>query len=132
MLALEAQFPGDRMSARAVRDILRSASARVFVAERDGVFLGNLILLLPRRQRSARIYSVVVAPQARGQRIGEQLVLCAEKAARSEGRQFMKLEVRNDNVAAQALYRRLGYSADKALPQYYDDGADGVRLRKAL
>jgi ribosomal protein S18 acetylase RimI-like enzyme len=132
ILALEALFPGDRMSARSVRNLLRSDSARIFVAEHGGGCVGNLVLLLPSRWRGARVYSLVVAPELRGQRIGERLVAMAEQAAVAAGRRRMMLEVRCDNVAAQALYRRMGYAVTASLPAYYEDGGDGLRFSKPL
>jgi ribosomal protein S18 acetylase RimI-like enzyme len=44
----------------------------------------------------------------------------------------MMLEVRCDNVAAQALYRRMGYAVTASLPAYYEDGGDGLRFSKPL
>jgi ribosomal protein S18 acetylase RimI-like enzyme len=132
ILDLEAHFPSDRMSARSVRDFLRSPRACVLMAERDAMVLGNLILLLPQRWRAARIYSVVVAPAARGLGVGAKLVRAAEVAAAAAGRQAVTLEVRSDNAAARALYDKLGYGVVAELPGFYDDGADGLRLRKLL
>lgn len=132
ILELEAHFPSDRMSARSVRGFLSSAAARVLMAEADGRVIGNLILLLPARWRTARIYSVVVGPAARGLGAGRALVLAAEQVARAAGRDSVFLEVRVDNGAARAMYGKLGYEQERALPGFYDDGADGLRLRKRL
>jgi ribosomal-protein-alanine N-acetyltransferase len=132
ILDLEAQFPSDRMSARSVRDFLLSRSSRVLIATRGNENLGNLILLLPQRWRTARIYSVVVAPAARGIGIGSRLVQAAEAIAREAGREGVTLEVRVDNAAARALYEKLGYTLERELPGFYEDGADGLRLGKSL
>lgn len=132
ILALEAQFPGDRLSPQSVRRLLRSASARVWVAEHGGEVLGNLVLLVPQRTRHARIYSVVVAPQARGRGLAAALLAAAETEARALGRLRMTLEVRADNEAARALYTRCGYRCVARRPGYYDDGADGEAWHKSL
>ena len=132
IVELESHFPSDRISPRSVRGFLRSPRARVLIAERDRAVLGNLILLLPQRWRAARIYSVVVDPAARGAGVGARLVAAAEAAARAAGREAVSLEVRSDNAAAQAMYAKLGYVTAQPLPGYYDDGADGLRLRKTL
>lgn len=132
ILALEELFPSDRMPARAVRRFLSVPSAQVFVATAGSAVLGNLILLTRRGARVARIYSVVVAPAARGQGLGQRLVERGERAARACGCLRLALEVRADNAAAQALYARLGYRLQTRLPAYYDDGADGLRLLKNL
>ena len=132
ILRLEALFPSDRMSARSIRRFIASPNARVFVAMRGTELLGNLVLLLRARSTKARIYSVVVSPQARGLGIGNQLVEAAERAAKREGRDAVSLEVRTDNTAARALYAKRGYIEAQRLPGYYDDGADGSRLSRSL
>ena len=132
ILTLEELFPSDRMSLRSVRHFLKSPSARTWVAELDGAVVGNLILLTRKNSCVARVYSVVVAPQARGRRFAERLVRAAETEALALGLKQIKLEVRADNAAARALYAKLGYAEVQALPGYYDDGADGLRLCKEL
>jgi [ribosomal protein S18]-alanine N-acetyltransferase len=132
MLLLEALFPSDRMSARSIRRFIAAPGARVFVAVRGRAVLGNLVLLLRAGSRSARIYSVVVSPSARGLGIGDRLVEAGERAARAAGRQAVSLEVRADNPAARRLYAKRGYVEVRRLPGYYDDGADGLRLERAL
>ncbi len=130
ILALEAGFSTDRMSARSVRYFLTATGARVLIAELEGQVAGALIVLLRRNSAWARIYSVAVDPRWRSMGLGRQLIEAAEKQARRDGRQGMSLEVRTDNVGARALYLRLGYQEQVQLPAYYEDGAPGVRLRK--
>ncbi|MEQ1440362.1 N-acetyltransferase [Fontimonas sp. SYSU GA230001] len=130
ILALEAAFPSDRMSARSVRRFLGVPSARVLIADRAGEVAGALILLLRRNSHWARIYSVAVDPRYRGCGLGRRLVEAAHGLARRERRQGVSLEVRADNVAALGLYRGLGYVEAARLPAYYEDGAPGIRLRK--
>lgn len=132
MLALEALFPSDRMSARSIRRFIESSTARVSVAIGGDELLGNLVLLLRSNSRKARIYSVVVSPQARGLGIGSRLVDAAERTAKREGREAVSLEVRADNTAARALYAKRGYVESQRLHAYYDDGTDGFRLTRSL
>lgn len=130
ILALEAGFSSDRMSARTVRYFLSAASARVLIADRGGQVAGALILLLRRGSGWARIYSVAVDPQWRSLGLGRRLIDAAESQAQREGRHGMSLEVRIDNAGARSLYQRLGYQEVTTLPAYYEDGAPGLRLRK--
>lgn len=132
LLALELLFPSDRVSRRGWRRFLVSPRANVVVAASGGEVLGNLVLLRRAGSDKARIYSVVVAPAARGQGLGERLVAEAERIAAGEGCTAVSLEVRADNAAARALYAKRGYREQMALPAYYDDGADGLRLVKPL
>jgi ribosomal-protein-alanine N-acetyltransferase len=135
---LEQHFSSDRMSLRSVRNFLRSGSARVWVAVPSrgsgapGAVLAALILLVRRGAKAARIYSVVVAPAARGQGFGSKLVRLAETAARVAGCLEISLEVRAENTAARRLYARSGYAEAGRLPGFYEDGADGLRLCKRL
>lgn len=132
ILALESLFPSDRMSPRSVRHFLRTPTACVWVAEHRGRVLGNLVLLLRRGARHARIYSVIVDPEARGLGIGHRLVETAEREARDQGLSGVALEVRADNLAARSLYHSRGYVVTRELPGYYDDGTDGLRLLRVL
>jgi ribosomal-protein-alanine N-acetyltransferase len=132
ILALEALFPGDRMSPASVRRFLRVPTAAVLIAEREGAVLGNLVWLRRRGSRRARIYSVVVAAEARGLGLGRQLVERMQRDALAAGCVTATLEVRADNTAARALYAGLGYAVEAALPGYYEDGGDGLRLTRAL
>ncbi|TXI02516.1 MAG: GNAT family N-acetyltransferase [Rhizobium sp.] len=129
---MEAHFPSDRMSARSVRNFLRAPTAHVWVLEAAGELVGSLILLTRKRVHSARIYSVIVLPRMRGQGLAAKLVAAAESQTRKLGLDAVTLEVREDNSAARALYRKLGYVEERPLPAFYDDGSDGLRLRKPL
>ncbi|MGH8505065.1 MAG: GNAT family N-acetyltransferase [Stenotrophobium sp.] len=130
---LERHFPSDQMTLRSVRDFLRSPRASVWIAQVEaGHVAGNLILLTRARSHTSRIYSVVVDPVARGRGIAQRLLHAAETAACKLGIAAITLEVRADNAAARALYRKQGYAEIRTLPGFYDDGADGLKLRKAL
>lgn len=132
ILQLETQFPGDRMSARSVRRFLTVRSAHVWVAEQAGVVVGNLIWLSRRGSRVARIYSLVVAPAARGFGLAERLIRAAETEAAALQLIVISLEVRVDNAAARRLYDKLDYAESAQLPGFYEDGGDGLKLTKAL
>src|SRR5258708_24990864 len=138
MFNLEQHFSSERMSLRSVRSFLRSGSARVWVAapshesEVPNSVLAALILLTRRGGKVARIYSIAVAPAARGQGLGSKLVERAEAAARAAGFREISLEVREENAAARRLYARSGYTEAGRLPGFYEDGANGLKLLKRL
>lgn len=130
IVALEAQFPGDRMNERSVRRFVRSMSAGVWVIERFGRVMGALVMTTAGRRHRARIYSLVVDAELRGQGLARALVEAAEAEAAARGFIGMSLEVRADNPQAQAFYAHLGYTQTGALPGFYEDGADAIRMRK--
>lgn len=132
LLALEAGFPGDRLSARQFRHHLANPRARLRIAEGGGAVLGYHLLLLHRGSGQARLYSIAVDESARGLGLGRRLLKDAEAQARAAGRHGLRLEVRQDNAAANALYLAAGYRQLAALPAYYDDGADGWRYGREL
>ncbi|SDG50123.1 GNAT family N-acetyltransferase [Roseospirillum parvum] len=131
LLALEsASFAGDRLSRRALRHHLHTPRNRLLVIDRHGQPAAYALLLMPRRWRHARLYSLAVDARARGQGLGRALLAALEAEARAAGYLGVQLEVRADNAAARALYAGAGYRPLTSLPAYYADGAEGWRLRK--
>ncbi|HET8553674.1 MAG TPA: N-acetyltransferase [Rhodanobacteraceae bacterium] len=129
----QASFPGDRLSRRQYRHHLGSASACILVAECGTQDLaGALVLLFRRGTRVARVYSLATAAAMRGRGIASHLLTAAETVAREHGCRAMRLEVRSDNAAAIALYRRAGYRPIGTRANYYEDGADAWRFEKSL
>ena len=125
-------FTADRMSARQWRHHLGSDSARVLVAVRSGRIIGAAVVFFHASHRIARLYSISVAPEARGEGIGEALLAASEQLARKRGATAMRLEVRTDNRPAQRLYERHGYGLFAVRFKYYEDGCDAKRYEKAL
>jgi ribosomal-protein-alanine N-acetyltransferase len=69
--------------------------------------------------------TLAVHPDARRHGIGTRLTAALCQAALDEGATALTLEVRADNVAAQALYRRFGFAPTGVRRGYYRD-ADGT------
>ena len=133
LIALEAQcFDEDRISRRQFRHLLTRGNAAVLVESRDGHIVGDVVVLFSRATSVARLYSLAVAAEARGQGLAKSLVHAAEQAAWSKQRAYLRLEVRKDNSAAIALYERLGYRRFGEWVDYYDDHADAWRYEKPL
>jgi [ribosomal protein S18]-alanine N-acetyltransferase len=132
LLKLEQLFPGDRIKKSSFRHFLTKAKADVWVAEDNGQILGDAVVLYRQGSHSARLYSVVVNPKARGKGIGAKLLAHCEKAATKRGCTALHLEVREDNAAAINLYRTRGYDLTGRKDNYYDDGGTALRMRKSL
>ena len=132
LLALEAGFPGDRLSPRQYRHHLGNPRARLRVLSLDGRAVGSSLCLFRRGSEVARLYSIVVDAAVRGRGLGAQLLADAEAGARARGATRLRLEVRTDNPAAIALYRHSGYRPIGRLPGYYEDRAEALRLERTL
>lgn len=98
----------------------------------DGGIRGYALLLRHARMASWRLYSLVVDPRCRGTGLGARLLADAERLAGEAGAAALTLEVREDNAAAIALYRRHGWQDAGRIAAYYDDGCAALRLRREL
>lgn len=79
---------------------------------------------------SGRIYSVAVDPDGRGMGIGKQLMTEMMTWLRLRGAGRIYLEVRTDNVAAIALYRKLGFTEIGWIDHYYATGLHALRMMR--
>jgi ribosomal protein S18 acetylase RimI-like enzyme len=64
-----------------------------------------------RARALTNVHDLAVVPGWRGRGIGRRLLAAVEDLARERGHCKITLEVREDNPAAMALYRRLGFGA---------------------
>jgi len=81
---------------------------------------------------TGHITTIGVAPEHRRRGLANKLLNHAEAALRTRSVSIVMLEVRVGNVAAQTLYRELGYSISQRLPKYYNNGEDGFLMVKSL
>lgn len=132
LLRLEQTFPGDRISRRGLKRLLDRASAEIWVAAGDAGVIAAAVVLYRARSRRARLYSLAVAPAVRGRGIGAGLLQAVQAAAVRRGCDGLALEVRCDNAAAIALYRKHGFRAVRALAGYYQDGQAALRMERPL
>jgi ribosomal protein S18 acetylase RimI-like enzyme len=125
-------FDADRLSRRSFHWMLNKARGVLTVAEGEEGLRGYGLVLFHAGTSLARLYSLAVLPEARGQRLGEALVRAAEAQAVAEGCVTMRLEVRTDNREAIALYERLGYRRFGVVPDYYEDHSDALRFERRI
>ncbi len=130
LLELEAGFPGDRLSRASLARLLGRESADVWVGELDGKVVGDAIVLFRRGFESARLYSMIVSPEHRGRGVARELLLAAEEGARERGAIVLRLEVREDNAPAIALYKAAGYKVRGRTSDYYEDHSSALRMYK--
>jgi Acetyltransferases len=127
-------FTADRMSRRSFRAALRSPRAAVLVVPGASPvqLSGAAVLFFRANSETARLYSIAVAPEARGQGVGKRLLSAVERAARIRGARAIRLEVSVSNKSALALYRKSGYGMKERIAHYYEDGSDAWRLEKPV
>ena len=132
LVAMEEAFPEvDRFDARTWRRLLAGRSVTL-VHESDGLLDANAILLFRKGSGVARLYSISVAPAARGKGLGAALLSACERCASSKGAKRMRLEVRSTNKSAHRLYDAAGYRVIARLESYYPDGEAAHSMEKVL
>ncbi|HUQ53574.1 MAG TPA: ribosomal protein S18-alanine N-acetyltransferase [Gammaproteobacteria bacterium] len=80
----------------------------------------------------AHLNLLAVQPGNRRQGTGRQLLEWLEASARTAGIFTVHLEVRANNVGAQAFYEKLGFRATGRKVAYYDGREDAVRMTHDL
>jgi ribosomal protein S18 acetylase RimI-like enzyme len=98
---------------RMIPDLAKHPSVIVYLADTDAVVTGLAVCFLQYSTFGAfhllNIHDFVVTASARKRGIGRALLREICKDARNRGCQKVTLEVRDDNVVAQRLYRREGF-----------------------
>ena len=130
-------FTADRISKRSFRRLVATSTAIVIVAELPGeggraTIVGYAALLLRRGTGLARLYSIAVTPDFGGRGIGSAILSAAESSAFDRDRIALRLEVREDNEGAIALYRARGYRPIGRYLDYYADHMPALRFEKTL
>lgn len=110
-IAAEAAHPGYEEAFAAVQ---ASPDNTLFVAEQAGTVVGTFqITLIPglvaKGRRRAKIESVHVAPECRGQGIGAVMMHHAVAFARQNGVGLLELTSNKDRIDAHRFYRNLGF-----------------------
>ena len=125
-------FDGDGLSRRSLNHHLRSPTCDAFVAQLAGRTVGYAMSFYRSTSSLARLYSIAIAPEARGKGVANTLMAASEKAARKRGSTTLRLEVRIDNPVAIGLYRKRGYLEFGRYENYYEDGVAAIRFEKPL
>lgn len=99
------------------------------VAEND-VVLGHVVAdTLPNHGHAlGHIKDIAVRPDSRDRGIGETLLERALGVLRLKGATHVKLEVRESNDAALALYRKFDFAHHHTVSRYYENGEDALVL----
>ncbi|MCK9454702.1 MAG: ribosomal protein S18-alanine N-acetyltransferase [Sulfurimonas sp.] len=98
----------------------------LYVAEVEGKIVGYILVLIKRK--NAKLYSIGVAKAYRNRKISQELLKSILKELLSLGFEALLLEVRTDNEAAMALYKKIGFNERKKLKAFYLDGCDACLM----
>ena len=74
----------------------------------------------------SHVTTIAVRPDMRGRRYGEIMLLRLLDEAILKGASWMTLEVRETNIAAQALYRKYGFTTVSTRKGYYSDNSENA------
>jgi ribosomal protein S18 acetylase RimI-like enzyme len=133
LIALEnVSFGTDKLSRRSFRHWITAEHRVLLVTESDNVVIAYILIIYHPGTRLARIYSLAVDNQHRGEGLAKALILAGEQAAHEDGRLYLRLEVSVDNIAAIKLYESLGYQKFGIYRDYYQDHKDALRYQKRI
>jgi ribosomal-protein-alanine N-acetyltransferase len=127
----EACLGADAWSRNLVEQGIAAALPTVFylVAEVDGVVVGHAVSSAA--GEDAELQRIAVAATHRRTGLASALLAEVERRTAQDGAVRLLLEVREDNVGAQAFYRARGFTEVGRRPAYFRDGAAAVVLGKA-
>ncbi|WP_033069874.1 peptidase C39 family protein [Thalassospira australica] len=125
-------FEDDQLSRRAIRRFVGSNTARLTVAETNAGVIGYALVIFRRNVALARLYSMAVLPDMRGQGVGRALINQAEEQSLDFGAPILRLEVSQKNARAIKIFQGVGYREFALYPDYYPDHTDALRMEKVL
>jgi len=103
----------DQARADLIPGLINHGASRVFLAYEDTRPVGLAICFVGlssfRAKPLLNIHDIAVRPETRGKGIGRQLLNAVAEEARALGCCKLTLEVRADNLRAQALYKDVGF-----------------------
>ncbi len=108
-------------------EVMDNLAARCFVAENEekrivGMIVSWLII------DELHIATIATHPDFRRQGIGERILTAALEDGYKAGARSAFLEVREMNEAAQAMYRKFGFTITGRRPRYYKDNGEDALL----
>jgi ribosomal-protein-alanine N-acetyltransferase len=126
-------FEKEAFTKQQIAYLLTDYNAISLVAKENDKIIGFVIgrIYIERNSLTGHILTIDVSLSHRRKGIGLKLLQEIERIFKGKGVKACRLEVREDNIAALNLYKKLGYKKIGRLRNYYRN-AHGVYLRKAL
>jgi ribosomal-protein-alanine acetyltransferase len=118
-------FPGpEQLTESQLSSLAFRVDVAPLVAEARGRVAG--FALVHFHGGAARLLTIDVSPEARGNGLGRALLAGAEEEAVRAGCGSIGLEVRVGNAEAIALYESAGYARTRRIHDYYPEGPGGT------
>ncbi len=105
-----------------INELTKNQFAVYLVLEDDGAVIGYCGAWIVVDE--AHVTNIAVLPEYRGKKLGEALMKKMMEAAKELGAVTMTLEARVTNIAAQSLYRKLGFQNGAIRKNYYTDNQE--------
>lgn len=123
-------FTAEKAAARrSLRLSITSRHQEVYILESNRV-LGSIVMQF--YKYTARVYSIAVAKECRGQGCGKRMLKYCENVARSRGIYTISLEVDAEEVFLIEWYKRQGFAFKKQLEDYYGEKHHAFRMIKTI
>jgi ribosomal-protein-alanine N-acetyltransferase len=126
-------FQEEAFSKQQISYLLLDYNTVSLAARVEGELAGFIVarIDLVRNHPFGHIMTIDVSPSYRRKGVGQRLMVETEAIFKHKGVKEVRLEVREGNVAAIALYEKLGYKRISRLANYYGE-AHGFYFRKVL
>jgi ribosomal protein S18 acetylase RimI-like enzyme len=111
-------------------NLLPQTRTKVCVCESEERLSGFVCVEYREWNRLGQVQGLAVDPVLKRQGIASELVHHAEEFVRAEGGRGLYVNTPVTNETGRSFYEALGYRQAYVMPEYYDEGLDGVTYLK--
>ena len=111
-------------------DPLRGTRSKVCICEVQESLSGFVCIEYRAWNRLGQLQGLAVDPALKRQGIASELVHRAEEFVQAEGGRGLYVDTPVTNESGRSFYEALGYWQAYVMPEYYDEGLDGVTYLK--
>ncbi|HKJ43315.1 MAG TPA: ribosomal protein S18-alanine N-acetyltransferase [Sunxiuqinia sp.] len=122
-------FDAESFSRRQINYLATRSSGFFWVLAEASEIAGFIVLLQRKNTRGLRIYSLAVSPNFRGKSYGRLLLEKALQTANENAKQYLYLEVSEENQSAIRLYQKFGFQITGKRKAYYKDGSAALLMQ---
>ena len=115
-------------------ELFHNCGELFLVALTDGRICGYMVTCMcgKRAPEAAELVSIAVNPASRGKGVASSLLRNTLRRLRLRGVVRLSLMVKVTNKQARRFYDKHGFERVRKMRGYYEDGADGVLMRRAI